>query len=424
MLPLSSLVSASPAACRMPRSSGCGLKDETVVGDCCQHHCEYDTSHNSSALCSIPNPLPLGAIYLSGSCGSDCFGGANVKSEQTSFCRRRSDQLQPTPRQITRTRRSCIVGGTWRAVTSLNAIISVAVVLVAIALPSSKLPMCLAFLPPTSLSTAPNIRPDLTTMHSTVRKRSGNHDVSTTRVRKIVGGGSSISPQQSSGHDSKLEQHQQARKQSLIEIQLKRQQQRSRRSKNVFEQFTPEYVKSPYDIDVLPKFNGNGVSSPDDKVNGAKDSSNATGSKQRKQLSQRLESLLQNDEGEEDYFADDSPQAAQQIADIRIYGKLSEEARRKATEAVKEVKDKRATKGVIGDNDREMTAATPVRKKRTSTVRATVKETGSDSISNYIKSLGQHELLYKADELLLGRQVKLLMQLEETRKGLEEKFLT
>ena len=36
------------------------------------------------------------------------------------------------------------------------------------------------------------------------------------------------------------------------------------------------------------------------------------------------------------------------------------------------------------------------RKRRT--VRATVKETGSDSISTYIKSLGQHELLYKEDE--------------------------
>jgi hypothetical protein len=69
------------------------------------------------------------------------------------------------------------------------------------------------------------------------------------------------------------------------------------------------------------------------------------------------------------------------------------------------------------------TAVTASRKKRTSTIRATVKETGSDSISTYIKSLGQHELLYKADEILLGRQVRLLMNLEASRKGLEDTLL-
>ena len=57
---------------------------------------------------------------------------------------------------------------------------------------------------------------------------------------------------------------------------------------------------------------------------------------------------------------------------------------------------------------------------RTSTrVRATVKETGSDSISTYIKSLVQHELLYKDDEILLGRQVRMLSKLEEKRSELE-----
>ena len=56
-------------------------------------------------------------------------------------------------------------------------------------------------------------------------------------------------------------------------------------------------------------------------------------------------------------------------------------------------------------------------------VRATVKETGSDSIGSYIKSLGQHELLYKEDEVLLGRQVRLLSVLEERRYELEEELL-
>ncbi|KAL7426430.1 hypothetical protein ACHAXH_001557 [Discostella pseudostelligera] len=64
---------------------------------------------------------------------------------------------------------------------------------------------------------------------------------------------------------------------------------------------------------------------------------------------------------------------------------------------------------------------------RTSTtstrVRATVKETGSDSISTYIKSLVQHELLYKEDEILLGRQVRMLSKLEEKRSELEMQLL-
>lgn len=61
--------------------------------------------------------------------------------------------------------------------------------------------------------------------------------------------------------------------------------------------------------------------------------------------------------------------------------------------------------------------------KRRMSIRATVKETGSDSISSYTKSLGQHELLHKDDEVLLGRQVRMLMVLEEKRMELEEELL-
>jgi hypothetical protein len=194
---------------------------------------------------------------------------------------------------------------------------------------------------------------------------------------------------------------------------MMREQQKKQRSKNVFEQFTPAYMKSPFDVDVLPR-------TDDAEVNGkSADNFDPPKTKQQNHLTQRLKSLLQNDEGEEDYIADDSPEAAQQIADIKIYGKLSEEARRKATEAVKEVKLK--TKKGKGGRDEEEDAeqVLPVQNKRKSKVRATVKETGSDSINTYIKSLGQHELLNKADELLLATQVRKLISLEETRKMLE-----
>ena len=72
-------------------------------------------------------------------------------------------------------------------------------------------------------------------------------------------------------------------------------------------------------------------------------------------------------------------------------------------------------------------SSSPGRKSRSSSqtrrVRATVLETGSDSISTYIKSLGQHGLLYKEDGILLGRQVRMLSILEGKRRELEDELL-
>lgn len=268
---------------------------------------------------------------------------------------------------------------------------------------------CMAFSPSSTISISTSQRTSLTQLHSSVRKRSGKHDLSAARAKVPI---AAKSPATSLDH--KIEQHQLQRKQSLIEIQMIREQQKKRRSKNVFEQFTPEYVKNPFDVDVI---------SQNSEAEANSSAVNGKSKQQQKHLTQRLKSLLQNDEGEQDYFADDSPEAAEQIADIKIYGKLSEEARRKATEAVKEVKHK--TQNMKdGDNEEGVVQSDlPVQKKRKSKVRATVKETGSDSINTYIKSLGQHELLNKADEVLLATQVRLLIRLEETRKMLESEQL-
>eukprot|EP00956_Cyclotella_meneghiniana_P027628 scaffold62387_cov24-Cyclotella_meneghiniana.AAC.2 len=266
----------------------------------------------------------------------------------------------------------------------------------------------MAVLPPTpseafsSTSLSTLTRPTVTQLQSSVHKRSGNHDVVS--------------------NANNIEQHQLQRKQSLLEVQMAKAHPKKRRSKNVFEQFTPEYMTNPLDVDVLPKYpHSNG------KVNSHRDNGTAVKTEQhQKHLSQRLHSLLQNDEGEQEYFADESPEAAEQVADMRIYRKLSEEAKRKATEAVKEVKHKAKKKGKKNsdqDGVQEVLPAATLEKKRRSTVRATVKETGSDSMNTYIKSLGQHELLNKADEVLLARQVRILMELESTRKGLEEEQL-
>eukprot|EP01082_Thalassiosira_pseudonana_P006655 g5766.t1 g5766 contig20:122792-124868(+) len=226
------------------------------------------------------------------------------------------------------------------------------------------------------------------------------------------------------------------------------------RKSNVFEQFTPEYTKSPFDVDLSGDEEHNGgiiLGGKNNRRNSnEQQAANTTANKSgSKLLSQRLQSLLQNDEGEQDpYLADDSPEAACQLADIGVYGKLSESARRKAVEAVKDRGSgsggvdkeggvvngaKRRGRIVVTTESSSLQSSSSsssspqpsslLQPRKRRTVRATVKETGSDSISTYIKSLGQHELLYKEDEVLLGRQVRLLMGLEGKRRDLEEELL-
>jgi len=160
------------------------------------------------------------------------------------------------------------------------------------------------------------------------------------------------------------------------------------------------------------------------------------GIKNANKVNLRLQSLLLNDEGEiNPYLPDDSPEAAQQLAQFHTYSKVSEEARRKAKESVSSHAEEdeeedddeggvvATTRNIHNLHDTSAVAAQRRNSKRRMSIRATVKETGSDSISSYTKSLGQHELLHKDDEVLLGRQVRMLMILEEKRMELEEELL-
>lgn len=159
------------------------------------------------------------------------------------------------------------------------------------------------------------------------------------------------------------------------------------------------------------------------------------GIKNANKVNLRLQSLLLNDEGEiNPYLPDDSPEAAQQLAQFHTYSKINEEARRKAKESVSSHSDDEeedddeggvvaTTRNIHNLHDTSAVAAQRRNSKRRMSIRATVKETGSDSISSYTKSLGQHELLHKDDEVLLGRQVRMLMVLEEKRMELEEELL-
>jgi len=56
-------------------------------------------------------------------------------------------------------------------------------------------------------------------------------------------------------------------------------------------------------------------------------------------------------------------------------------------------------------------------------VRASVKETGYDSMRSYIKTMCNHELLNKNEEVVLAREIQLLIKWEEEREKLEEQIL-
>jgi hypothetical protein len=57
-------------------------------------------------------------------------------------------------------------------------------------------------------------------------------------------------------------------------------------------------------------------------------------------------------------------------------------------------------------------------------VRANVRETGTDSMKNYIsKSMCSHELLNKNEEIILAREIQILVKWEAQREKLEEQLL-
>ena len=288
------------------------------------------------------------------------------------------------------------------------------------------------------------------TFLNAVHKRLGNHDISTSRA--------SAERTQS----------------SIANNKKKFVKSRGGKKTNVFEQFTPDYMTSPYDVDLSGDDDGDTSDNEEQSViklnNGSTIKKKIPPSQTQKskspnrvnksqiitsnKINLRLRTLLKDDTNEQDpLIPDSSPQAANQLALKGSYNKLSEEARRKANEAVKAGNDKEGDVVVGGNKVRRvvkkkgnkakpiiegedeiansnavtLASSTPASSTTTTSrrgrVRATVKETGSDSMGSYIKSLGQHELLYKEDEVLLGRQVRILSVLEEKRYELEEELL-
>eukprot|EP00553_Chaetoceros_curvisetus_P013421 CAMPEP_0204640648 /NCGR_PEP_ID=MMETSP0717-20131115/48063_1 /ASSEMBLY_ACC=CAM_ASM_000666 /TAXON_ID=230516 /ORGANISM="Chaetoceros curvisetus" /LENGTH=463 /DNA_ID=CAMNT_0051661121 /DNA_START=122 /DNA_END=1513 /DNA_ORIENTATION=+ len=146
-------------------------------------------------------------------------------------------------------------------------------------------------------------------------------------------------------------------------------------------------------------------------------------------MEHKIVDLLSDDYGEEDdHVTDDSVEAAMEIADKKVYSRISEEAKYKANAVMQKKKEDVAAKSIKkeavvtkGSRRRQQNGISNKSLGTRTKVRASVKETGGDSMSEYVKSMGQHELLPQQSEILLGKQIQLLVKWEGVRQELEEK---
>lgn len=161
-------------------------------------------------------------------------------------------------------------------------------------------------------------------------------------------------------------------------------------------------------------------------------------------MNRKIAKLLSDDDGEEDdEIPDYSEAAANEIADKSSYSRISEEAKIKANYAVQKVKKGDEIGGGGGDrsifksendvmesnfdveedgesDDEGLLVSELSKRQKTRRFTASVKETGVDTMSQYVKSMGSHELLPKDSEILLGKQIQILVEWEKTRQELEE----
>lgn len=56
-------------------------------------------------------------------------------------------------------------------------------------------------------------------------------------------------------------------------------------------------------------------------------------------------------------------------------------------------------------------------------IRAQVRETGNDSMKYYLKTMGNHDLLQKNEEIILAREIQILIKWEQERETLESKLM-
>lgn len=176
--------------------------------------------------------------------------------------------------------------------------------------------------------------------------------------------------------------------------------------RNAMNQFTPRYQK--YEQERLHGIQKDTSEAP---VRPMK-SKNAPTKEERNQLTSQIARLM-SEETEQD---DDDDDSLGDIADRQtVFAKLSDEDKSQATFAVSKATNPQAS---YLEPTRMGRAATKKGK-----ITANVLETGQDTIRQYVKSMGQHQVLSKEDEAVLGKQIQTLSKWEEKRQHLEEKLL-
>lgn len=90
----------------------------------------------------------------------------------------------------------------------------------------------------------------------------------------------------------------------------------------------------------------------------------------------------------------------------------------------------RASMGKFGSGTDDETDTSSSKKKLgiesefpTRKISARVRESGTDSMKNYIKVMCNHELLNKNEEIILAREIQILLKWEAEREQLEEQLL-
>mmetsp|Transcript_8718 Transcript_8718/g.11196 ORF Transcript_8718/g.11196 Transcript_8718/m.11196 type:complete len:425 (+) Transcript_8718:509-1783(+) len=78
------------------------------------------------------------------------------------------------------------------------------------------------------------------------------------------------------------------------------------------------------------------------------------------------------------------------------------------------------------NDDSALAMAMKASKSRTQTssrnVKATINESGEESMTNYLKSMGNHDLLRRHEEVILARHIQILIKWEDIREKLEEEL--
>lgn len=81
------------------------------------------------------------------------------------------------------------------------------------------------------------------------------------------------------------------------------------------------------------------------------------------------------------------------------------------------------SKATASELKAQAAAAADEKEKPKRRITASVKETGFDSMKYYMKTMGNHELLKKNEEIILAREIQILIKWEEERENLEAKLM-